>query len=243
MGFTFTKYNDHFGFPRTTQYSTSRRDDLDYDKAAKIIQKRFKEFDVVNIMPMNVSDGTEAYCLANALIKNEGYDVFEKRYSQIKASDVCPDIINNYGRQGLLHLNNDERYIFNDIDKTILREVNREDYTRFIIPQIGEPEKLYKLNPEYTKHFDFSISDFQTRLPSIKDEGNSIVLIRNCLKQSFGDNFSFVLKLVNQLETILKGNSLFITGDYDIKNMPKFREYLKNCFQEIEHNIWELKAK
>ena len=84
LGYSQDYYADKYGFQRSIQHTTGiRNKELDYDRLAKLIKKRFKNFDKVNVMPMCVSDGTEAYCIANFLIKQEGYEKFQKNIHQL----------------------------------------------------------------------------------------------------------------------------------------------------------------
>lgn len=237
MGFTFGTYKDCFGIPRETQNTTGVRSDINLKDFADIIKWRFRNFDKVNIMPMNVSDGTEAYMFANAIIKNEGLDKFKKKYS-IKASDVMPNVINNYAKNGLLHLYDKEVSIFGGIGLDIIKEVNPKDYEDKIVPQASYPDKLYKLNDEYRKLFDFHVEDLQSRIHDLKDKGNSVIAIRNCLKQSFGDTKSSIILL--KLCLTMRGASLLVTGDYDRK-CQLINETLKDHFVELAHNIWGLR--
>lgn len=238
MGFTFGTYKDCFGIPRETQNTTGKRNDISLEDFANITKWRFNKFDKVNIMLLNVSDGTEGYLFANALIRNEGWETFEKKYSPIKGSDVMPNVIDNYAKNGLLHLYNNEKIEFDRLGMDILKEVDRNDYKDKIIPQASYPDKLYKLNNEYRKHFDFHVEDLQSRIIDLKDEGNSIIAIRNCLKQSFGDikSASIIMQLANKM----RGASLLITGDYD-RGCSLINDTLHDCFFELKHNIWGLK--
>ena len=69
MGFTFGTYRDCFGINRETQNPTALRKDINFDDFADITKLRFRNFDTVNIMPMCVSDGMEAYLFSNAIIR------------------------------------------------------------------------------------------------------------------------------------------------------------------------------
>ena len=240
MGLTVSSYKDIYGIERETQHTTGIRNDISLVHLANILKYRFKYFDKVNIMPMNVSDGTEAYAFANAIIRNEGIDTFIQKYSPILASDVIPQIINNYGEKGLIQLYDSEKHLFDGIGFQVLTKVNYEDYKDLIINQIGMPDKLYKLNPEYKKFFKFSIADLQERINTLQDKGNSVISIRNCLRQSFGDTKSamIILRLINKMD----GASLLITGDYDRIKMPKTMSILNEQMVELKHNIWGLKS-
>ncbi len=238
MGFTFGTYKDCFGITRETQNTTGKREDLSLEDFANIVKWRFRNFDKVNVMPMNVSDGTEAYLMANAIIRNEGLKAFEKKYSPILASDVMKNVIDNYAKNGLLHLFNDEIIEFDRLGINVLEEVNIDDYKDKIIPQIRIPDKLYKLSDEYRKYFDFQTKDLQARIYDLKDNGNSIIAIRNCLKQSFGETMSSIL--IIKLAMKMNGASLLITGDYD-RSSKAIEKTLKEYFVELKHNIWGLR--
>ena len=237
MGFTFATYRDCYGFTRETQNTTGVREDINLRDFARILKWRFRNFDKVNIMPMNVADGTEAYMFANAIIKNEGIENFKKHYS-INASDVIPSVINNYAKNGLLHLYDNEVEIFEGIGMEALKEVLPKDYEDKIVLQASYPDKLYKLSDEYGKLFNFHVEDLQSRVHNLKDEGNSVIAIRNCLKQSFGGNSAALILL--RLSMAMKGGSLLITGDYDRK-CKLIDRTLKENFTELAHNIWGLK--
>ncbi len=237
MGFSFGTYKDCYGIPRETQNTTGIREDINLKDFANIVQWRFRNYDTVNLMPMNVSDGTEGYMFSNAIIRNEGLENFKNKY-RVTASDVMPNVINNYAKNGLLHLYDKEVSMFDGIGMNVLKEVNPEDYKDKIVPQLNYPDKLYKLSDEYSKLFDFHVEDLQSRIIDLKDEGNSIISIRNCLKQSFDDTKASLV--IMKLAMKMNGASLLITGDYDRK-CGLLNVTLDEFFTELGHNIWGLK--
>ena len=237
MGYSFDVYRDMYGIKRETQHTTAKRADICLEDFAKLLQQRFKCFDRVNIMPMNVSDGTEAYLFANAIIRNEGLEAFERKYS-INASDVMAKVIDRYPRKGLLHLYKEEVKEFEGLGIDILKEVNMDDYKGKLVPQSSCPDKLFKLSDEYRKYFNFSVADLQKRVKYLEDEGNSVIAIRNCLRQSF-ESLQAV-NIIRDLASKMKGASLFITGDYD-RELSIIDGTLKSCFVELKRNIWGLK--
>ena len=228
------EYKDCHGVKRETQNSTGKRLDLNYRKLARIIPLRFAKFDRINIMPMNVSDGTEAYFISQPLIEELGTEEFERRISPIVSTDVCGDIIEKYPQKGLVHLFKGEAEELCVHKKPMFKQVPKRYYQKNSFYD-NIPEALYELKPEYKKYFKFGTQDFQERIANMHDEGNSIVLIRNCLRQSFGDIKSATI--VYMLADKLKGASLLITGDYD-RGMPLFESALDDHFVEIDHNIW-----
>lgn len=237
MGFTFGTYRDCFGINRETQNTTALRKDINLDDFANLTKWRFRNFDTVNIMPMCVSDGMEAYMFSNAIIKKEGIEKFKKKY-RVTASDVMPNVINNYAKNGLLHLYDNEVSLFDGLGMDVLKEVSQEDYIDKIVPQATYPDKLFKLSDEYRELFDFHVEDLQSRVYDLKDKGNSIILIRNSLRQSFGGIKSAII--LHSLRMRMNGASILITGDYD-RNLRHINDTLKDCFVELAHNIWGLK--
>nr|MCR5266428.1 hypothetical protein [Cyanobacteria bacterium RUI128] len=232
--YQWNEYRDSSGVKRETQNSTCKRKDLNYQKLAKIVKTRFRDFDRINIMPMNVSDGTEAYFISQPMIEEFGFEEFEKRIAPIEATDVCGEVIEKFPQRGLVYLFKGEPEELSVYRKPMFRVVYPIKYPKDI-KYDDSPESLFKLNPEYRKFFRFGTQDFQERLANMHDEGNSIVVIRNCLRQSFGDFKSATIAY--KLAEKLKGASLFITGSYD-RGMPLFESALDDNFVEIEHNVW-----
>lgn len=234
--YKYNTYRDSMGVKHETQNSTCKRNDLNYQKLSKIIQLRFKDYDRVNIMPMNVSDGTEAYYISQPLIEDVGMEEFERKYSPIIATDVCEDIIESYPKRGLVQLFKGEPEELYVLREPMFNEVPGDESYRLMGCELEN--KLYKLKPEYRKLFKFGTQDFQDRISKLNDEGNSVVIIRNCLRQSFGDMKSAII--VSKLAQKLNGESLLITGNYD-RGMPLFESALDDYFVEIDSNIWAKK--
>ena len=220
IDFQETWYTDSKGIERLTHNDTNRREDLNYANLAKIINERFQDCDNVNIMPMNVSDGTEAYFIFKYLAEEVGLDTFEKKFKKINATDVCENVIEKYPKKGVVKLKEDE---FDELN------INGD-------PMFEKTDgDLYALKPKYKKYFNFETQDFQERLKHLEDNGNSVVIIRNCLRYSFG-NFG-AAHIVRTVNKKLKGNSLFITGDFD-RGLSDFELVLRDNFVEVDRNVW-----
>ncbi len=227
----YVGYIDYKGELRSTQPSTVIRKDVNLDRFVDIIKLRFGRFKRVNIMPMCVSDGTEAYAFANAIIRRDGLKNFKKKYRVI-ASDVLPEAINNYPQKGLLYLYKKERRIFKGLGIKAIEEVKSK-------PKTKDGRKLYQLSDEYRNLFEFHVEDLQKRIHDLKDEGNSVIIIRNCLRNNFTyDELECVL--FPAIAEKMKGGSILITGNYDRK-VKEIRKALKEDFVELSHNIWGLK--
>ena len=235
LSFCINSYRDINGIVRETQNTTEKRADLDYRKLAAIMETRFCNFNHVNIMPMNTSDATELYYISDAIIETCGFERFKSRYTPILATDVCEEVINKYPMREIVYLKQNE---FSELS----RIVEAEDISKYKdlcpTPQYWYHDyyKLYRIKEEYKRLFNFGVCDFQERLKNMKDEGNSVVIIRNCLRQSFGDIES--VNIIAKLDKILTGASLFITGNFDRVHMPFFMDILQTRFKEITHNVW-----
>ena len=233
--FRLSSCKDSFGVERSTQNSTSSRDDLNYDELAEIAKNRFKEYEKINIMPMNGSDGTESYCIANSILKTFGESDAEKRIFPIIVSDIDTDIIENYGKKGIVALGEKDENLFGKnlskyFDSTNMSEL--PDIARY-----PKDAKAYKLKPKFKENFKFEVMDFMNRLKTTKDEGNSIILIRNCLAQSYTSWERSLL--LSELDNIIHDNSLFVIGGYDRANIPDFVQELETYgFKEVGKNIF-----
>ena len=233
--FRLSSCQDSFGVYHITQNSTECRDDLNYDELAKIAKKRFEKYEKINIMPMNGSDGTESYCIANSILKIFGESESKKRIFPIVVSDIDPDIIENYGKKGIIALGEKDENLFGKNLSKYFESTNMSE-----LPDIAiypKNAKAYKLKPEFKENFKFEVMDFMNRLTNIKDEGNSIILIRNCLAQSYTRlerTFLFC-----ELDNIMHNNSLFVIGGYDRANIPNLVNELKTYgFKEVGKNIF-----
>lgn len=229
-------YTDVNGIVRSTQNTTEKRSDLNYKKLAAILGTRFKNYDKVNIMPMNTSDATELYYISEALVERCGFDIFKKKYTPIYATDVCSDIIERYPKRGIVYLREDEV-------NELTRILKSEDASKYRDISLGKSYckpgfyKLFSVKDEYKELFEFGVCDFQERIRSLNDKGNSVAIIRNCFRQSFGDVESS--SIIYKLSKKLNGASLLITGSYDREHMPFFTEALKANFEEIDRNVWQ----
>ena len=235
--FRFSSYIDCNGQYRQSQNTTGKREDLDYDECARLIKKRFSNFDKINIMPMNGSDGTEAYLLAHSLLKEFGEKKAKKKIFPIIVSDVDPFIINSFGKKGIVAFQPEDIAAFGKNFDKYFQEIPMSE-----LPNIPNAyslnAKAFKLTPFFQNLFEFKVQDFQKRITHIKDEGNSVVIIRNCLAQAFGYVQSMLM--VAELDKKIKNSSLFIIGQYDRDMMKRFVPGLKTFFDfhEVGKNIF-----
>ncbi|MBR5554727.1 hypothetical protein IKU74_01810 [bacterium] len=235
--FRLSSYVDCNGQYRHTQNTTGRREDLNYDECARLIKKRFSKFDKINIMPMNGSDGTEAYLLAHSLLKEFGEKKAKQKIFPITVTDVDSFIIYSFGKKGIVAFRPEDIDAFGkDFDK-YFKEIPRSE-----LPNIPNAYSLntraFKLTPFFKNLFEFKVQDFQKRITHITDEGNSVVIIRNCLAQAFGYVQSMLM--VAELDKKIKNSSLFIIGQYDRDMMKRFVPGLKTFFDfhEVGKNIF-----
>ena len=235
--FRFSSYIDCNGQYRQSQNTTGKREDLDYDACARLIKKRFSKFDKINIMPMNGSDGTEAYLLAHSLLKEFGEKKAKQKIFPITVTDVDWFIIYSFGKKGIVAFRPEDIDAFGkDFDK-YFKEIPMSELPN--IPNAYSVDtRAFKLTPFFKNLFEFKVQDFQKRITHINDEGNSVVIIRNCLAQAFGHVQSMLL--VNKLNEKIKNSSLFIIGQYDRDMMKHFVPEMKSLFdfQEVGKNIF-----
>lgn len=253
----FDDYTDTNGISRSTQHTTDLREDLDYKKVAKIVHREIKsklrknfknnicsffkktsDFDEkclpkINIYCMAGSDGTEAYALANAIIEEMGFEKSKKYVFPIKVSDACENIIEEYGKKGIIYFYDDEIKKLKAIKKYLKPTGNIYDKITDL--------KEYEIAQEFRNCFTFETEDFQEKIknfPPDKENELNIILIRNCLTQSFGSIQTAVL--LNDMPNHLPSGSLVIFGDYDTKiKMPHVFQHREGLFPiDTKNNIF-----
>ena len=184
---------------------------------------------------MNGSDGTESYCIANSILKTFGESDAEKRIFPIIVSDIDTDIIENYGKKGIVALGEKDENLFGKNLSKYFDSINLSELPD--IARYPKDAKAYKLKPKFRENFKFEVMDFMNRLKMTKDEGNSIILIRNCLAQSYTSWERSLL--LSELDNIIHDNSLFVIGGYDRANIPDFVQELETYgFKEVGKNIF-----
>lgn len=230
-------YKDKDGMFRTTQNTTQVRPDLDCKRLAKVIKENFADKEKINIMPMNCSDLTEGYAIASAIIDEFGEEQAKKKFFPIQASDVDEFMIDKFAKEGLVALDNwDTTTIGEENIKKYFNEL--PDDTKFPLNDsfFRPNSKKFQAKDNFKSFFNLDCVDFQKRIENLNDEGNSVVLITNCLAQSFGLDSENV---INSLSDKLKAGSLFVMGLYDRINLPELRYWLKNGdFVEISPRIY-----
>lgn len=235
--FRMAYYTDCYGNYRYTQNSTGVRDDLNYNELAALMKDRFSGFDRINLMPMNGSDGTESYLIANSVLKTFGEDEAKKRIFPVLVTDVDPMIVEKYGKKGIVAFKPEDIEAFGEDFNKYFEKINRG-----LLPQeitYSVDTTAYRLKPEFRNLFSFEVMDFQKRMKEVSDTGNSVFIIRNCLTESFGS--AATEKIISDLSKIINPNSLFVIGGYDRLRMSDFVPNLKKYgFKEIGKNIFSL---
>ena len=255
---TLDGYTDVYGNHRSTQHTTTLRNDLDYDKVGKIVHEhinsvkhknledKIRSYFVntsnldssdtripkVTIYSMAGSDGTEAYAIANAIIKRIGFENAKKYVFPIKVSDVCENIIKDYGNKGRVY------FLDNEIDKLKSIKPYLEPTGKIMR---GDNLKEYKISQDFRNCFTFETADLQEQIekfPKPKKNELNIVIIRNCLAQAFGAIETSIL--LEKIPQHLPKDSLVIFGDYDTKiKMPDVFHYRKDLYPiDTENNIY-----
>ena len=241
INFRWVTYVDCNGIHRDSQNTTGKRNDLDYDECARLIKKRFSKFSKINIMPMNGSDGTGTYLLAHSLLERFGEKKAKEKIFPITVTDVNPFIINEFGKKGIVALDPEDIEVFGKKFNKYFEEIPMSE-----LPQIplaySKNARAFRLTPFFKSLFNFKVQDFQQRIGQVNDQGNSVVIIRNCLAQAFGYVESMLL--VGKVDNKLKDSSMFIIGQYDRDRMKNFVPHMKALFnfKEIGKNIFSKQA-
>lgn len=241
INFRWTSYVDCNGIRRESQNTTGKRNDLDYDECARLIKKRFSKFSKINIMPMNGSDGTGTYLLAHSLLERFGEKKAKEKIFPITVTDVNPFIINEFGKKGIIALEPEDIKAFGKKFNKYFEEIPMSELPKIPLAY-SQKARAFKLTPFFKNLFEFKVQDFQQRIIQVNDQGNSVVIIRNCLAQAFGYIESMLL--VEKVDKQLKDSSMFIIGQYDRERMSHFVPDMKSLFKfkEIGKNIFSKQA-
>lgn len=156
----YTSYIDINGIKRFSQNSTCARLDLNYTELAKIIKERFKHFKKINILPMNGSDGTEAYLIANAIINTFGLKEAKKKVFPIEVTDIDPYIIESFGKKGIIALEPCDEKLFGENLNVFFEKTDKTELPVGPIYPVQD-YNAYKLKPEFKNLFTFKVMDLQ----------------------------------------------------------------------------------
>lgn len=212
------------------------REDLEWENFAKIIQENFKDKEKVQCFSLGCSDGSEAYSLA-IMLDDIGEDL--NKYS-ILAVDRDPEVI-NYANQRRINL---EQSDLGELKKVLK---NKKEYFINEDEAIDIPNEIYhKLYRSYEpidrikKTVTFEQNDVIRTIRKIKDEGNTVLMIRNIMPYIATKRHEEIFYTIKK---ILKQGSFLVLGDYD--SYTKFKELLehhtfcKKNFVETAKNVYK----
>jgi len=216
------------------------REDLNWVKFVKYISSHFMNKEKVNVYSLASSDGSEAYTFAISVMDNVKKNL-QPKFFPIIASDIDEEIIKTAksGRINLLPL----EFFF--AEKTC--GVNLSKYfeekgvsLEIIGDNISDMDHIssYKPIKSLKDSVEFKQSDILTELKNIKDDGNSVIMIRNVFPYL---NKEYTDEVITQANKSLKKGSLFVIGDYDEKKNIGENLLKNGFFNPIinENNIFQ----
>lgn len=209
------------------------RDDLNWDKFADMLDKKYENVDKVNVYDFACSSGEEPLSLAMILIKKLGEKKAQK-FFPIMASDIDKEILKN-PMQGTIKPSEE--------DVEVLKKVLGDDFSRFIeIDNKYEFDDVLnmkvctgKIKPILKDKILFSQGDARTSIETVKPN-NSAVLCRNFSLYLAPEDF---FKFIENLSTKLRDNSICVIGDSDYEMRTelwtkKFSEsQVSFCFEKM----------
>ena len=203
---------------RTT--SSLFRNDLDWDFLIEHICWSFLNKPKVNIYSLACSDGSEPYTYA-MLLANKAPESYYKKFSPIIACDIDPEMI-KIAKSGKINLYKDDIVNMGMHLKNINQYIKRIGSPIKIKNNVYNDESAYEIAPNIRKMVKFKKSDILTELKKIKDDGNTVVNIRNVFPYL---NKKYIDEILKTLNEKLQSGSIFVFGGYDHKIL-NFRQHL-----------------
>ena len=205
------------------------REDLDWYHLVRYIKMHFPREKKLNVYSLACSDGSEAYSYA-LMFDNE----FMPNVS-IYASDIDKEVL-RVARSGKINL------VGEDFNTMRFYNINPEKYFTKLDRKLKiknnctTDECGYEISPNIRNMVHFKQADILTELKTIKDNGNSVINIRNVLPYLKPD---YMEEILDTLPEVMKPGSLFVFGIYDgtLANI-RYRVMQKGFFAPtVEHNV------
>ncbi len=189
------------------------RSDLDWQKLAKYLDKKYKETEKVNVYNYGCSNGAETYTLA--LILSNLTDKDSDKYFPIIAKDIrksqIADNIFNKVMDDIVFYDNSSKK--SDIMTQLLADNENRDYFYFI-NDIYNTQEIH-IKPKLAKKVEFTYGNILNDVDKIDSKAPSIIFCRNMWQYIDEKEYSeFFEKLYEKLAP----NSIIIIGYYDIEN-------------------------
>lgn len=210
------------------------RDDVDWNRLAKYMEKTFQNKGRVHLYSVAASDGSEAFTLAMTLDK-----LFKKKtlkkFLPIKASDR-DEVIVNASQSGLINLR------AKDIIRIVEKDIEPKKYFTVSKKRLSIDDDArvpgmhtYKISNFLKDAVVFEKAELLDRLKSIEDNSNTVVFCRNVTPYL---SPSEVLDVALVASKKLKKGSIFVIGKYD--SNTDIADYLKNLgFQCVMRNVFQ----
>ena len=208
------------------------REDLDWNFLADYIVKNFKDKKRFNTHCLACSDGSEPYSFAISLMERIPDKEYDK-YFPIYASDADYESIRaaESGRINLTVMDSMKiadnvksgREYFIDNQKPIMIKNNKTPTGYFY--------QSYKPIEKLKNAVIFEQADLMKKIKLIRDEGNSLILMRNVALYLKSGAIKEIAKIAGE---VLKKGSLFAAGEYDLQRSYLIEELLQNGFKEIK---------
>lgn len=190
------------------------REDVEWDRLVKFIDRHFADKDKVNSYVLACSDGSEAFTYAISIKEFLPQEV-QKKFLPIKASDIDEEMIKT-AKSGRINLYPIEFLLAENISGIDLFKYMTDKTVSHLIKgdEVSETDEIssYKVKKELLDAAEFKCSDILSEMRNLKDEGNSVIMCRNVfpyLKPSYVD------KIILTAQEKLKIGSLFVIGNYD----------------------------
>lgn len=218
-------------------YTWMFREDINWLELAKYEAENFKNKDKVNIIQFASSDGSEGYTKILSHLITNPYEA--EKFLPIQAYDINERVVAFANTNSLKLSGADIKHLI-EKGANIIRNFPgaMEFYQQLKTKNLKlDNTSVFQVSEDLTKRIKFNSGDMFEVLPSIKDESNTILMVRNCLGYY---TKATVRNFVKTASNVLKNDSLLVVGDLEDMFGTKgtlcklgFKECLKNVYKKL----------
>lgn len=211
------------------------RDGINWKQTAEYLLENFKNKDMVNVLQIGSSDGSEAFSFIISMLELGVKDV--EKFFPMKGYDIDPASVDK-ARSGKCALRSKDFLRFNELNidpKKYFTKTNEYLYNGVNLFATSDYD-TYSVSGELSKRVDFEQDDMFKIAKGIQDDSNTVLFCRNVMIY-----FDELLnnRFIEILGQKLKAGSLFVIGKLD-EELPYMKSTLEQFgFKSVLKNVYK----
>lgn len=232
---TYRHVKDEHGNIKNCNTTWFFRNDLDWDKFANYVGRKYMNEDKVNVVCYGCSDGSEP--MSAAVLFSERFNYDSRKFFPIIAKDKDEYILNRVKT-------NNVRMFFSDIDRVVDFSNNNLDKYFIVNPQMPENNSMI-VQPTYElkSKIKYSKADITEDVQNIPSK-NTILMCRNVFPYIKDEKIRY--DLIEHLASRLKENCIIVIGDSDkdidlgrkLENAGFIKTDIDNVYESGRRSLW-----